>query len=185
MNFTQGAGLSICIQHCLAIPAKSPELQTGPLKKSLFHTQHSFTVILSSWYPHTIFLFSGTNSISVSDFSGLTPSVLISGGLEEPRAIALHPGAGWEIMFLVGFVRFLFHILLMQYRFGFTKRGGIIKKCFLLLPHLFVFVFFALNQHMLGGLIILFCPHILFSSLLSWHKLPAAEIFYSKGLKNE
>lgn len=30
----------------------------------------------------------------MSDFSGLTPSVLITGGLEEPRAIALHPGAG-------------------------------------------------------------------------------------------
>ena len=38
--------------------------------------------------------FAGSDTISVSDFTGLAPSVLISAGLEEPRAIALHPGAG-------------------------------------------------------------------------------------------
>ena len=96
MNFTQGAGLSICIQHCLAIREKSPELQTAPLQKVLVpHSKHFYVHLKSV----SKFLFLGTNSISVSDFSGLTPSVLISGGLEEPRAIALHPGAGWAILF--------------------------------------------------------------------------------------
>ena len=37
---------------------------------------------------------SGSDTISVSDLSGLAPTVLVSGGLEEPRAIVLHPGAG-------------------------------------------------------------------------------------------
>ena len=36
----------------------------------------------------------GSDTISVSDLSGLAPTVLVSGGLEEPRAIVLHPGAG-------------------------------------------------------------------------------------------
>ena len=43
-------------------------------------------------------LFPGTDTISVSDLSGLGHSVLVSGGLEEPRAIALHPGAGWVVI---------------------------------------------------------------------------------------
>ena len=36
----------------------------------------------------------GSDTISVADFTGLAPTVLISDSLEEPRAIALHPGAG-------------------------------------------------------------------------------------------
>jgi len=45
-------------------------------------------------YNHVYWTDTGTDTISVSDFTGLAPAVLISGGLEEPRAIALHPGAG-------------------------------------------------------------------------------------------
>ena len=36
----------------------------------------------------------GTNSISVTDFKGLSSVVLVKDNIEEPRAIALHPGKG-------------------------------------------------------------------------------------------
>ena len=36
----------------------------------------------------------GTNSISVSDFSGRQRAVLLQDRMEEPRAIVLHPGQG-------------------------------------------------------------------------------------------
>ena len=38
----------------------------------------------------------GTNSISVTDFKGLSSVVLVKDDIEEPRAIALHPGKGYE-----------------------------------------------------------------------------------------
>ena len=52
------------------------------------------TLLLSQHILFQMPNFLGTDTISVSDFTGLAPAVLISGGLEEPRAIALHPGAG-------------------------------------------------------------------------------------------
>ena len=45
-------------------------------------------------HAHLYWTDTGTNRISVSDFSGQSRAVLVEAGLEEPRAIALHPGSG-------------------------------------------------------------------------------------------
>ena len=46
-------------------------------------------------YSHLYWTDTGTNTISVTDFSGLSSVVLLRDNIEEPRAIALHPGKGW------------------------------------------------------------------------------------------
>ena len=45
-------------------------------------------------YSHLYWTDTGTNTISVTDFSGLSSVVLVTDNIEEPRAIALHPGKG-------------------------------------------------------------------------------------------
>ena len=45
-------------------------------------------------YSHLYWTDTGTNTISVTDFSGLSSVVLLTDNIEEPRAIALHPGKG-------------------------------------------------------------------------------------------
>merc|ERR1711962_722137 len=44
---------------------------------------------------HLYWTDTGTNTISVSDYQGNQRATLVSDSLEEPRAIALHPGKGW------------------------------------------------------------------------------------------
>lgn len=46
-------------------------------------------------HSHLYWTDTGTNAISVCDFTGMSRAVLVEVGLEEPRAIALHPGLGW------------------------------------------------------------------------------------------
>ena len=45
-------------------------------------------------YSHLYWTDTGTNSISVTDVNGLRSAVLVKDKIEEPRAIALHPGKG-------------------------------------------------------------------------------------------
>jgi hypothetical protein len=45
-------------------------------------------------YSHLYWTDTGTNSISITDFKGLSSVVLVKDNIEEPRAIALHPGKG-------------------------------------------------------------------------------------------
>ena len=45
-------------------------------------------------YSHLYWTDTGTDSISVADLSGTSKAVLIQDHLEEPRAIAVHPGKG-------------------------------------------------------------------------------------------
>ena len=46
-------------------------------------------------YSHLYWTDTGTNTISVTDFRGLSSVVLIKDQMEEPRAIALHPAKGY------------------------------------------------------------------------------------------
>ena len=175
MNFTQGPGCQFVFHIVLQFGQKDPNCKLLHSKKSLFLNQHSSCGHLEFI---TLCSFSGTNSISVSDFSGVTPSVLVSGGLEEPRAIALHPGAGWDILIpcenspsciIDGGRKDL----------DLYREGGKQSVFFSLSTCLFLFSLLW-DQHMVG-LIILFCPHISLPSLLSQHWLPpAAEFLYSK-----
>ena len=45
-------------------------------------------------YSHLYWTDTGTDSISVTDLSGSSRAVLVKDQLQEPRAIALHPGRG-------------------------------------------------------------------------------------------
>ena len=47
-------------------------------------------------HSHLYWTDTGTNTISVAEFSGRNRAVVVQGRLEEPRAIALHPGLGWD-----------------------------------------------------------------------------------------
>jgi len=46
-------------------------------------------------YSHLYWTDTHTDTISVTDMTGLSRAVLVRDKLEEPRAIALHPGLGW------------------------------------------------------------------------------------------
>ena len=45
-------------------------------------------------YSHLYWTDTGQDTISVTDLAGLSRAVLVRDSMEEPRAIALHPGKG-------------------------------------------------------------------------------------------
>ena len=53
-------------------------------------------------YSHLYWTDTHTDTISVTDMTGLSRAVLVRDKLEEPRAIALHPGLGSVSHSLVG-----------------------------------------------------------------------------------
>ncbi len=51
--------------------------------------------LAADWvHSHLYWTDTATNTISVGDFKGRMTAVLIKDDMEEPRAIALHPGQG-------------------------------------------------------------------------------------------